>query len=619
MKKLVQFVRNYKWFAIALLGASLGLGLQLAGHTTAAKWVLIVTATIEAINMTVGMYNDLRDGRYGVDILALTAIVVSFVMHEYWAGMVIILMLTGGEALEDFAEHRARTELDALLSRAPQKAHLLRGSKEVDVVASKVEAGDKVVIRPGEVVPVDAKIVEGTASFDESSLTGESIPVIKKVGSEIMSGSVNMDGAIVAEALRSAANSQYEQIVKLVQAAANSQAPFVRLADKYAIPFTVISFGIAGAAWGLSGDSLRFLQVLVVATPCPLILAAPIAIISGMSRAAKHGIIVKTGSALEKLAQAETFAFDKTGTLTEGQPKVEKVITYSKFTKKDVIGYAAALEQSSNHVLAKAIVDKAKSLGATLPKTKHVTELAGHGLEAKIGAKQILVGRLSMLDDYQIKVPAKFKAEAVQTTASFVAIDGELAGLISFDDKIRPDTKKTIKDLFSQGVKSVVMITGDNRHVAKKISKSLGITKVHAEMLPGDKIRAIESIEQRPVAFIGDGVNDAPALTASDLGIALGARGSTAASESADIVIMLEGLKHVAEARHIAKRTFFIAQQSILIGIGLSIVLMLIFATGKFKPIYGAAIQELVDIVVIFNALRAHGKFSAPKKLKVSA
>lgn len=609
MKKIGHFVRNYKWFALALFGAVLALILQITGNSGPAQAVLTVTAAIQVIYMLTGMYADLREGRYGVDILAVTAIVVAVIMHEYWAATVIILMLTGGEALEDYAEHRARTELDALLSRAPQKARILRGQTEVEILASKVEIGDKVIIRPGEVVPVDAKIIEGLAAFDESSLTGESMPQIHKVGEEIMSGSVDQDGAIVAEALRSAANSQYEQIVKLVQDAAKSQAPFVRLADKYAIPFTIISFGIAGAAWAISGDSMRFLQVLVVATPCPLILAAPIAIISGMSRAAKHGIIVKNGSALEKLAEAETFAFDKTGTLTIGRPQVEGVKTYNKFTAREVLGLAASLERSSNHVLAEAIVNKAEAAKADIPKTKHVKELAGHGLSAKVGAKEVLVGRMSMMNDYKVETPAGFSIKDIQSTASFVAIDGKLAGVISFRDEIRPDTKKTIADLFSLGVKSIMMITGDNKHVAKKIAGNLGITEFYADMLPGDKIMAIEKAKHRPVAFIGDGVNDAPALTASDLGIALGARGSTAASESADVVIMLEGLEHVAEARRIAKRTFFIAQQSILIGIGLSVMLMLIFSTGKFKPIYGAAIQEVVDVVVIFNALRAHGSF----------
>ncbi|HEY5668138.1 MAG TPA: heavy metal translocating P-type ATPase [Candidatus Saccharimonadales bacterium] len=608
MKQLWNFVKTYKLFAVALIGTAVSLGLDLSGYHTAAHWLLSIVMVGELIPLIWGMIDDLRHGTYGVDILAATAIITSVIMKEYWAGIVIVLMLTGGESLEDYAAGRARKELDALLTRAPQKARILKGTKEIEVKASEVRVGDKVVIRPGEVVPVDAKILEGTSGFDESSLTGESLPEVKKAGQEILSGAINLDGAIVAAAIHSAADSQYEQIIKLVEAAANSQAPFVRLADKYAIPFTVISFGVAGVAWALSGHAIRFLEVIVVATPCPLILAAPIAIISGMSRAAKHGIIIKTGSALERLAQARTFAFDKTGTLTRGEPQVDEVKTFHGFKRAEVLSLAGALEQSSNHILAKAIVEKAAASHTHIPKAKHVRELAGNGLSAHVGDQEVLVGRLSLLQEASITLPAQFDTKGVQTTAAFVAIDGKLAGIITFKDELRDETKHTLQRLKNLGVKHMIMVTGDNKSVAKTIAKHVGIAKFHAEALPGDKIRAIEQLEEheRPVAFVGDGVNDAPVLTASDLGIALGARGSTAASESADVVIMLDDLSQVAEGRAIARRTFFIAEQSILVGIGLSILLMLIFATGKFKPIYGAAIQEVVDVIVIFNALRAH-------------
>ncbi|HSD56113.1 MAG TPA: heavy metal translocating P-type ATPase [Candidatus Saccharimonadales bacterium] len=614
MKKLWHFIREYRLFAVALIGSALALALDLYNYDTAAHWLLVAVVVTELIPLVWGMITDLRHGKYGVDILAATAIITAVVMHEYWAAMVIVLMLTGGESLEDYAERRAHKELDALLTRAPQKAHVLRKGKEVDVKASEVVEGDSIVVRPGEVVPVDAQIMEGTASFDESSLTGESLPSVKVTGDAILSGSINQDGAIVAKALHSASESQYEQIIKLVKAAAKSEAPFVRLADKYAIPFTVISFGIAGAAWALSGDSLRFLQVLVVATPCPLILAAPIAIISGMSRAAKHGIIIKTGSALERLAEVQTFAFDKTGTLTKGEPQVDQVKTYHGFKRSEVLAFASSLEQSSNHVLATAIVSKARDYShVEMPKAKHVKELAGNGLEAKVSGKDVLVGRLSLLTKYDVTMPKGFDAKEIQSTAAFVAIGKKLAGVITFKDELRPETKTTLQKLQSLGVKDLMMVTGDNKTVARSIAKQVGIKHFHAEALPGDKIIALEHVTNRPVAFVGDGVNDAPVLTASDLGIALGARGSTAASESADVVILMDDLERVARSREIAKRTFFIAQQSILVGIGLSVILMLLFATGKFKPIYGAAIQELVDVVVIFNALRAHGKFTKQK------
>lgn len=607
VKKVWKAVTHRRLLSIAVFGALIALILDLAGQDRFAHWLLIAVIAGELIPLLWGMIKDIQNGTYGVDILAATAIIVSIIMQEYWAGMVIVLMLTGGESLEDYAEHRARRELDALLTRAPQKARVLRGRKEIEVPAKEVRPGDKIVVRPGEIVPVDAIILEGTASFDESNLTGESLPQVKQSGDTMISGSINLDGAIVARALHSAADSQYEQIIKLVRIASQSQAPFVRLADRYAIPFTVVSFGIAGIAWAASGEALRFLQVLVVATPCPLILAAPIAIISGMSRAAKSGIIVKTGSSLERLAEARTFAFDKTGTLTRGRPEVDQIKTYNGYMPDEVLGLAAALEQHSNHVLATAIVRRAEDNRARISKkAKQVRELAGNGLEGMVGGKKVLIGRIDLLQTYHIDPPKGFDPKNVQATAAFVAVGGMFAGIITFKDELRPEAKKTLQALHQMNVKHILMVTGDNEKAAKSVAKQLGITAFRAAALPGDKIHAIEKAEERPVVFVGDGVNDAPVLTASDVGIALGAQGSTAASESADVVIMQDDLWHVAEGRKIAERTFFIAKQSIFVGIGLSVALMLIFATGAFKPIYGAAIQEVVDIIVIFNALRAH-------------
>ena len=606
LKKIGRFFKEYKQFGFVIITILVGLLLLVLGQHTAADIVLAVSAFINVGPLLWGMVGDLRSGKYGVDILAATAIIAAVLFREYWAGIVIVFMLTGGEALEDYAGERAKAELSALLERAPTKAHLLRGRKEIEVAVSEVSIGDKLIIRPGEVVPVDARIVEGSSTFDESSLTGESLPVTKTVGEDILSGSINNDGAITVKALHAAADSQYEQIIKLVKSAESSRAPFVRLADRYSVPFTLLSFTIAFGAWALSGHSIRFLEVIVVATPCPLILGAPIALISGMSRAAKHGVIVKNGAALEQLGAAKTFAFDKTGTLTQGTPVVDTITVYNGFEQLTVVGLAASLEQKSNHVLAEAIVDKANKLRAKIPKAKHVTETAGSGLSAHVHGYDVLIGRLSLLKDNKVSLPKGFRASSISSTAALVAIDGQLAGVISFKDELRSETKRTLKQLRTLGIKHLLMVTGDSQSAANTIAKQLGIKEVVAEALPGDKLRAIENLKDRPVAFVGDGVNDAPVLTTADVGIALGARGSTAASESADVVIMLDDLERVAIGVGIAKRTLRIAKQSILAGIFLSVILMFIFATGKFRPIYGAAIQELVDVVVIFNALRAH-------------
>ncbi len=615
LKKVFQFFKNYLHFGIVLVALVIAIVLSLFGYHKYAEILLAVVALASSLPILWDIFVSLRHGEYGVDILAATAIIASVVMHEVWAGIVIVLMLTGGEALEDYAEKRAKTELTALMERAPKKAHLIRGRKVVDVAVNDIKVSDKLLIKPGEVVPVDAVIVEGNSTIDESSLTGEPLPVEKKVGEQVLSGSINQDSPLTVKALHTAQDSQYEQIIKLVKAASSSQSPFVRLADRYSIPFTITAFVIAGAAWAISGESIRFLEVLVVATPCPLILGAPIAIISGMSRAAKQGVIIKTGGALEKLAGAKTIAFDKTGTLTKGRPVVDDIFSYNNRSKDDVLEIAAELEQSSSHILAKAIVEKAHSQNIKLHKLKNVREITGRGLQAIHKNQEVLVGKLSFMKERQITVPAKVPSAAKTQTASFVAIDGKVIGIITFNDELRDETKSTIKKLKELGLKHLLMVTGDNKETAQAIAKKLEISDVKAECLPADKLIAIENIKDRPVAFVGDGVNDAPVLTAADVGIALGARGSTAASESADIVVMLDDFSRVADSVSISKRTLFIAKQSILIGIFISIGLMLIFATGKFKPIYGAAIQELVDVAVIINALRAHGPFEKLKAL----
>lgn len=616
LKNVGRFFKGYKLLGIVILTIAIGGGLDVAGYDTYAHWVLGLGALGNAIPLLWDMVQDLRNGKYGIDILAATAIITSVVLREYWAAIVIVLMLTGGEALEDYAERRAKKELSVLLSNKPKKAHVLRKGKTLELKVSEITIGDRVIIRPGEVVPVDGEVVEGASDFDESALTGESLPVVKKLGDQLLSGSVNVEGAVTLKATHTAADSQYEQIIKLVRSAASSQAPFVRLADRYSIPFTILAFIIAGATWVVTGEPVRFLEVIVVATPCPLLLGAPIALISGMSRATKQGIIVKTGSAMERLGQVETIAFDKTGTLTRGTPTVDSVKTFNKFTKEDVLRYAAALEQSSSHILARAIVATTVSSKVKVSAAKQVREIAGHGLSGRLQGKTILVGRLTFMQDAKVNLPENVLNKPLGQTTAYVAVNGVLAGTISFSDDIRPEAKKTLQRLKELGIRHIMMVTGDNKATANAIAKKLDIKEVIADCLPGDKIRAIEDVQYKPIAFVGDGVNDAPVLTAADVGIALGARGSTAASESADVVILLDDITKVSSGVAISKRTFFIAKQSILIGILLSIGLMGVFSTGKFKPVQGAAVQELVDVAVIFNALRAHGSFRKHKANK---
>jgi heavy metal translocating P-type ATPase len=603
VKRLWRGARRYWQLTTAVLAALIGLILQLAGWHHATNWLLGVVSLVLCIPLIAGMWEDFRHGSYGLDVLALTAIITSVLLHQQWAAIVVVIMLTGGEMLEDYAERRAHRELKALLERAPKRAHVLRGRKVIDVSAADIHVGDKILIKPGETVPVDAVLIEGESSFDESSLTGESLPVTKQIKGTVLSGSINLDAAVTAKAIHTAADSQYQQIVTLVENAATSQAPFVRLADRYSVPFTIVAYIIAGAAWYVGHDAIRFLEVIVVATPCPLLLAAPIALMSGMSRASKQGIIVRTGSALEKLAEAKTFAFDKTGTLTVGQPEVSDVVALKPYSKNELLGMAASLEQGSAHILAQAIVRAADDKHFSYTKAKHTQEASGQGVQGMLHGKQVLVGQQSYLEQHNITIPAK---QLAKTTVVYVTLGGEYIGAIYFKDEPRPESKATLAALRNFGVKKFLMVTGDNAQTAQSVAKQLGIDDVRANASPADKLNAISGLTSRPVAFVGDGVNDAPVLTASDIGIALGARGSTAASESADIVIMPDDISYVVRAVAIAKRTFSIAKQSILIGILLSLILMGVFFTGKFPPLLGAILQEVVDVFVIFNALRAH-------------
>ncbi len=622
LRNIFASARKYYLFVVAILTSAVGLYLQFAKYHMALHWLLGVVAILEVLPLIWRMWQDLRDGAYGIDILAATAIIAAVVMKQYWVAIVIVIMLTGGETLEDYAENRAKIELKNLLKKAPTKAHMIKGRKEIEVSVSAIQTGATLIIKPGEVVPVDSIIVENESSFDESSLTGESIPQLKGVGDKLLSGSIVLDGAVTVKALKPAADSQYEQIIKLVQAAANSRSPFVRLADRYSIPFTVVAYIIAITAWVVSHQSIRFLEVIVVATPCPLILAAPIAIISGMSRASKHGIIVKNGGALERTAEARTIAFDKTGTLTESELTINDVITFNKYTKDQVLAFAASLERSSNHILARAVIKGAAVKRLKLTKAKNIREEAGLGLDANINGRPILVGNEALLKKHGVKLPREIVKSIGNHTVTMVSVNHELAGIITFENELRRDSKRTISSIRKfRSIKKILIITGDNWKIARAIGRRLGVSsnEVIAETLPADKLALLESIKdnERPTVFVGDGINDAPVLTAADVGIAIGAKGETAASESADMVIMLNDIKRVAIIIAIAKRTFSIARQSILIGITLSIILMLVFSTGRFKPIYGAVIQEAVDVIVIFNALRAHIDTKADLALKV--
>lgn len=594
MKHSLKLIATLVVGAIALL-IEFGFGLQLA-----AQILVTVAGTVVSISMVIEMIKTLRSGKFGVDLLAIMAIVATLAVGEYWASLMVLVMLTGGDTLEDYASKKAGQELKSLLDNSPQMAHLMQNDKLTDIAADEVKVGDYLLVKPGEQIPVDSQITAGTTTVDESSLTGESRLIEKGIGGELMSGSINVNQAITIKALSKAADSQYQAIIKLVQESAEQPAHFVRMADRYAVPFTVISLLIAVTAWLISGDPIRIAEVLVVASPCPLILAAPIALVSGMSRASKNGIIVKTGTTIEKLAKAKTIAFDKTGTLTRGKLDVNEINAIAPVTKADLVHFAASAEQRSGHVLARSLLAYVDA--DQLSTVDQLKEVTGQGIEALVDGKKVRVGKAKFVSDQTV--------QETDQTAVYVSIDGNYAGYINFLDQPRPEAKQTIAALKKMGLHRALMLTGDHATIAHSIAADLGIDEVHGNLLPKDKVDILRSINHadRPSIMVGDGVNDAPSLTTADVGIAMGAHGATSASDSANAVILKDDLTRVASAVSISKDTMRIARNDVLTGIVILIGLMLIAATGVIPALIGAIFQEAVDTITILLALRARSE-----------
>ena len=591
--------------AATILVGLVGLGLLLAGLGVASTWLVGGYALGIAAWQAWSMVRDLLNGNFGLDLLAVTAITATVLVGDHWAALIVVLMLTGGEALEDYANARAHREVSALLERAPRFAHRsTNDGKFVEVPISEVAIGDLVMVRPGEVVPVDGLLEGEAASFDESSITGEPLPVEHGPGEEVLSGSVSQQRAALVRATVPAKDSQYQQIIDLVQAAAASKSPIVRLADRYAVPFTLVSLAIAGVAWWLSGDPVRFAQVLVVATPCPLLIAAPVAFLAGMSRAASHGVIVKSGGVMETLARIRTVALDKTGTITHGHPVVDTIEPFAGTSPDELLRIAAAAETYSAHVLAKTIVHTARERHLHIPPAIGVEETTAAGMTAQILGRATAVGnaghvqRTTGHQPPDLPVPPGHIAIHVGSTQGYL-------GRILLTDQIRNNAPATLRALHSLGVGTIAMLTGDAAVTANHVAAQIGIDDVRSGLLPADKVAAVAALPVRPVAMVGDGVNDAPVLAAADVGIAMGAKGATAASESADVVIMLDDLSRVATSIAIAQRTVRIALQAIWLGIIISVALMSIAVWGVLPAILGAALQELVDLAAILMALRA--------------
>lgn len=609
--RFIRAMRRYPVITITVVTIAVVLTLHAVDQDELGRWIAIVYVAAFVVWTLAGMIRDVIRGHVGLDILAVVAMVATLAVGEYIASLIIVLMLSGGEALEDYATRRAKRDLTALLDRSPRIGHVILhphtpDSDEVeDVSVDDVAVGDVLLVRPSEIVPVDGVLLTESGTFDESSLTGESLPVTRHAGGEVLSGAINGTRAVRIRAVRRSADSQYQQIIALVRAAEGSKAPVVRLADRFAIPFTAVSLVLAGTAWAISGDPTRFAEVLVLATPCPLLIAAPVAFLGGLSRAAKTGVIMKGGAVIEQLARVRSAAFDKTGTLTEGRPDLIDVRPASGIDADELLLLAASAEQYSSHVLADGIRRAAASRGLELLGAEEASEVATNGVTAAIDGRTVVVGKpayvASLAPDTERVVLASGEV------AAYVAVDGRFAGVLVLADDPRPESAEVISWLRMNGVERIVMLTGDTAATAEAIARDVGITEVHAEILPPEKVQLAAQLQPRPVMMVGDGVNDAPVLAATDIGVAMGAKGATAAGDAAAVVILVDSLAKVADAISIGRDTLRVALTAIWIGIVLSVGLMVVAMTGAIPAVAGALTQELVDLATILYALRALG------------
>ncbi|WP_422074168.1 heavy metal translocating P-type ATPase [Tranquillimonas rosea] len=598
---------NFALLSIALAGLGLGLGLRFAGQDSAAPvgyWVGVLPVLAA---LMVEIARSIRRGEVGLDIVAALSMTAALAFGEALAAAVVAVMYSGGTFLEAFAEGRARREMRALLSRVPRTATRHRNGALEEVPLDDIAPGDRLLIRRGDVAPVDGTLGSDTALLDQSALTGESMPVRRDRGDEVMSGATNAGEMFDLCASRPARESTYAGIVRLVEDAQRSKAPMSRLADRFSLLFLAATLFLAGLAWWGAGDPIRAVAVLVVATPCPLILAVPVTWAAGLSRAAHFGVLIKGARPLESLAGIATLVLDKTGTLTGGTPRIVTIESFGGMAEDDLLHHAAALDQASKHPVAQAIVAAAQERGLPLPAPEDVVDSPGEGVSGTVAGRSVSIGgtayvtrRLTQALDSPPAPPA------VGTAVVAVAVDGRLAGRLVMADTLRSGTAQFLANIRRLGIPRIVLATGDRREVAREITEGLALDAVHAELTPDRKVLLILTERTRgPVMMVGDGVNDAPALAAADVGVAMGARGAAASAEAADVVLLVDDLHRLVPGLEIARGCRRIALQSVAAGLGLSVAGMIAAALGYLTPVQGALLQEAIDVAVILNALRA--------------
>jgi heavy metal translocating P-type ATPase len=585
--------RIFNW-GLLLISTSL----LLAGIEFPFAW--LAAGLVGLIPAITWFINDLRNHSIGSDVLAILSITGALLTDEHLAASVIAVMLATGRVLESWAEGQAERQLKSLLSRMPRDVNRLLPDGTIEIVPmAQIEIGDKLLVRSGEITATDGILID-EAQLDESALTGEPLPVSRRAGDEISSGVINAGSPFSFTAITTTEASTYAGIVKLVREAQKKSAPGIRIANKWAFRFVPIALAIAGTAWWVTGDVKRAIAVLVVATPCPLILAVPIAIVAGLSQSAKHGAIVKGGAILELLANAEVVLLDKTGTLTHGGPALTEINTAPGTSENELLALAASIDQFSPHIVAKALVHEARNRNLVLLPASNIIEDSGHCITGEIQGRKIRVGQLSGV------IPNWLTFSHPLLVG--VEIDGELVGIIGLKDPVRPESRAMVSALRDAGVREIALVTGDRQESADEVAHGVGITEIYANITAAGKLEIARSKQKSArgsVIVVGDGINDAPALAAADVGVAMGARGASAASEAADVVIVEDSIDRLTHAIRIAKRSRAKAFEAAGIGMGLAFIGMVLGAFGVISPSQGAIAQEFIDVIAILWALTA--------------
>lgn len=605
---------------ISVLTLAAGLMAREMQDEALAQALWLAGALPNAIALTFSSLAALFRRQSGIDVLALVSIVIALILSEVLVAAVIAVMLATGRALEDYAKWRAAQEMTALLSHVPRHANRFESGQWKPIDIAVIRPGDRLLVRHGEIIPVDGALIQ-PAQLDESALTGESALRQRDAGEAVQSGVLNAGSAFEMVAGATEEESTFAGVVKMVATAQAQRSPSERLADKYALHLVAFTALLALAAYIWSGDPMRVLAVLVVATPCPLILAVPVAIVSGLSRCAGRGVLVKGGGSLEKLGKADTLFFDKTGTLTGGVARLVGIACATGYTPETTLLLAASLAQASNHVISDAIATTARKQGLDLIAPSQIEESPGVGVQGLVGGSRIKIGSLEYAAEagqeqatWAQKVIQRVQIGAV--SAVFVGIDGKLAGVIELADSIRLETPRALRLLRQEGITRQAMLTGDREDVAKAVGAMLGVKEIYARQSPSEKLATIHSARREgTVIMVGDGINDAPALAAADVGVAMGARGAAACAEAADVVLLVDRLDRLVDAVRIARRTRQIALQSVEIGMTLSICAMLAAAMGYLSPLAGAILQEGIDVMAIANSLRALRTESRQRRL----